>query len=283
MTRLAPQPILGAALYVVHVAAYTTRNWTLAEGWPRYQVYDLRDAIHENPNLATEWRKDAERQLLNYLEEYHRKWPSPSLLKELHDLLRQSEGAGSAAEVAPEPIPQMVLNVTPHANYTTRNWTLTEGWPRQQINDLWEAIHEIPELLTRWRSSAERELLMRLDQYNCKWLRPNLRNLLHCFLGRFEGAHTSTPMAPEPILRAALYFLHHAAYTTRNWTLTDEWPRQQVNDLWEAIHEIPSLLTRWRSDAEQELLMYLDEYDRKWPSPRLQEMYRRHLEQGSPV
>jgi len=23
--------------------------------------------------------------------------------------------------------------------------------------------------------------------------------------------------------------------------------------------------------------MYLDEYDRKWPSPRLREMYQRHL------
>jgi hypothetical protein len=61
------------------------------------------------------------------------------------------------------------------------------------------------------------------------------------------------------------------------------WPRQQVNDLWEAIHEIPSLVTRWRPDAERELLMYLDEYDHKWPSPRLREMYQRHLEHGGPA
>jgi|GEM_PF-1612956 len=283
MTPLAPEPILGAALYVVHVAAYTTRNWTLTDGWPRQQVYELWEAIHEKPNLMAQWRSDAERQLIRYLEEYNRKCPSPSLQEELQDLLRQSEGARPVTQLMPGPMPQGALNVVHHAGYTTRNWTLAEEWPRQQINDLWQAIHEIPRLLTRWRTGAEHELLMHLDEYNHKWPNPNLRNLLHCFLGRFERALGRTQMAPEPILKAALYVVHHAAYTTRNWTLTDEWPRQQINDLWEAIHEIPSLLTRWRSDAEQELLMYLDEYDRKWPSPRLREMYRRHLEAGSPV
>ena len=59
--------------------------------------------------------------------------------------------------------------------------------------------------------------------------------------------------------------------------------RQQVYDLWEALHEVPSLVTRWRLDAEEELLMYLDEYDRKWPTPRLREMYERHLEHHDPA
>jgi hypothetical protein len=66
-----------------------------------------------------------------------------------------------------------------------------------------------------------------------------------------------TPLAPEPILRAALYVVHVAAYTTRNWTYADGWPRQQMYDLWEALHEVPDLVTRWRPDAERELLMYL--------------------------
>ncbi|HVK16872.1 MAG TPA: hypothetical protein VM533_07975 [Fimbriiglobus sp.] len=93
-----------------------------------------------------------------------------------------------------------------------------------------------------------------------------------------------TPLAPEPILRAALYVVHVAAYTTRNWTYADGWQRQQVYDLWEALHVVPDLVTRWRPDAEQELLMYLDEYDRKWANPRLREMYQRHLaEHGGPA
>lgn len=92
-----------------------------------------------------------------------------------------------------------------------------------------------------------------------------------------------SPLAPEPILRAALFVVHVAACTTRNWTFSDQVSRQQIHDLWEAIHEVPDLVTRWRSDAEVELLGYFDEYDRKWPSPRLRAMYQRHLEHGQPA
>lgn len=80
-------------------------------------------------------------------------------------------------------------------------------------------------------------------------------------------------IAPEPILRGALRVLHVAGYTTRNWTLSDEVSRKQINDLWEAIHEIPDLLKRWQPDAEDELRMYLKEYDDKWPQPGLLSIY----------
>jgi len=78
---------------------------------------------------------------------------------------------------------------------------------------------------------------------------------------------------PQNILKAALDVLHVCSYTTRNWTLNDEISRKQINDLWEAVHEIPSLLTRWHSDSENELLMYLDEYDEKWSSLGLKARY----------
>jgi hypothetical protein len=87
-------------------------------------------------------------------------------------------------------------------------------------------------------------------------------------------------LAPEPILRATLRVLHVAAYTTRNWTLTDGVSRRQINDLWEAIHVIPDLLTRWRPDAEAELIWYFDEYDGKWPTPQLRAIYQQYLERG---
>lgn len=76
-------------------------------------------------------------------------------------------------------------------------------------------------------------------------------------------------LPPPKILKAALEVMSTCAYTTRNWTLADSIPRRQTNDLWEPVHEIPSLLSRWRPDAEAELLMYLEEYDSKWPSPTL--------------
>lgn len=81
--------------------------------------------------------------------------------------------------------------------------------------------------------------------------------------------------APEPILKAALNVLHMAAIYTRNWTLSDTVSRKQINALWEAIHVIPDLLTRWDSNpnAEEELLMYLKEYDDQWEKPSLQNIY----------
>ena len=90
----------------------------------------------------------------------------------------------------------------------------------------------------------------------------------------------SNALAPEPILRASLRVLHVAAYTTRNLTLGKEVvPRQQINALWEAIHEIPDLIKRWRGDEEslQELKMYLQEYDQKWDSPKLETIYDQAL------
>src|SRR5947207_15949181 len=89
---------------------------------------------------------------------------------------------------------------------------------------------------------------------------------------RIEIVLTSQ-LAPEPILRAALRVLFVASNTTRNWTLSDDVSRKQINDLWEAVHEIPDLLMRWRDDAERELLMYFDEYDAKWPEPHLRQVF----------
>jgi hypothetical protein len=80
-------------------------------------------------------------------------------------------------------------------------------------------------------------------------------------------------LAPEQQLRGALRILFIAACTTRNWTLSDEISRNQINALWEAIHEIPDLVGRWRPDAEAELLRYLDEYDAQYPAPRLRDTY----------
>mgnify|MGYP003657962471 CR=1 FL=1 len=84
------------------------------------------------------------------------------------------------------------------------------------------------------------------------------------------------PLAPEPTLRAVLRVLYVAAYTTRNWTLKDEISREQINDLWEAIHPIPSLINRWRGDEEcqRELRMYLQSYDeRGWDGLKLEVIY----------
>jgi hypothetical protein len=87
-------------------------------------------------------------------------------------------------------------------------------------------------------------------------------------------------LAPEPTLRAALRVLHVAACTTRNWTVSEDISRKQINDLWEAIHEIPDLLKRWDrpAECEAELRMYLREYDAKWPTPKLESIFEQALQ-----
>jgi hypothetical protein len=80
--------------------------------------------------------------------------------------------------------------------------------------------------------------------------------------------------APSHILFAALKTLHCAAFTTRNWGIDDTVTRKQIYDLWEAIHEVPDILTRWKGkDTEEELLMYLREYTEKWKHPNLIALY----------
>ncbi len=89
----------------------------------------------------------------------------------------------------------------------------------------------------------------------------------------------SNALAPEPILRAALRVLFVAAYTTRNWTLSEDISRKQINALWEAIHEIPDLIKRWRDHEERlrELRMYLQEYDQRWSFPKLEDIFDQAL------
>lgn len=65
---------------------------------------------------------------------------------------------------------------------------------------------------------------------------------------RYGATSIMASFAPATILRAALRVLFVCSCETRNWTLNDEVSRQQINDLWEAIHEIPDLLCRWTSD-----------------------------------
>ncbi len=93
----------------------------------------------------------------------------------------------------------------------------------------------------------------------------------------------SNSLAPETVLRAALRVVHVAAYTTRNWALNDAISRRQIYDLWEAIHEIPDLLMRWQGDEEsmRELRISMREYDQRWSSPKLEQVFDQSLHDPS--
>jgi len=86
-----------------------------------------------------------------------------------------------------------------------------------------------------------------------------------------------TPLAPEHIVRGGLHLLFVAACATRNATIAEPLPRARLNALWEAVHEIPALLARWRDGAETELLRYLDEYDDQFDDLHLRATYEQAL------
>lgn len=59
--------------------------------------------------------------------------------------------------------------------------------------------------------------------------------------------------APEPILLAGLETIRWALVCCRNWTLRDDASTEQVNDLMEAIHEVPAMLMHWEAHDVDEL------------------------------
>jgi hypothetical protein len=65
--------------------------------------------------------------------------------------------------------------------------------------------------------------------------------------------------------------LHWATVYCRNYTLQDSPSSKQINDLMEAIHEIPMMLFRWQEDKLDEIKLHLECFDSsKWEgSPNL--------------
>ena len=71
-------------------------------------------------------------------------------------------------------------------------------------------------------------------------------------------------MAPEPVLNAALMTLHWAAIFARNWTCRPDVPVKMVNDLMEAIHEVPAILMHWNAQNSLDMLItHLSGFDQE--------------------
>ena len=88
---MAPEPIVRAALRVLHVAGYTTRNWTGAGDAPTQRIYDLWEALHPVPETLLYWTgDDAERRLLMYFDGYDSVWPEPRLRALYEEALGQA-------------------------------------------------------------------------------------------------------------------------------------------------------------------------------------------------
>ena len=63
----------------------------------------------------------------------------------------------------------------------------------------------------------------------------------------------STAFAPDPVMRAVLDILGHACVFVRNATLSPDASIKMINDLMEAIHDVPFQLKTW-DDSRLDLL-----------------------------
>ena len=87
---------------------------------------------------------------------------------------------------------------------------------------------------------------------------------------------------PQAVLDAALFTLHRALVHCRNVTLTpNEDRRQEVNQIMEAIHEVPDFLANWQLRDLKELRLHLNYFDStKWVgSPNLLKIFDAKLQE----
>ena len=74
--------------------------------------------------------------------------------------------------------------------------------------------------------------------------------------------------APQPILLAGLRTLHWALIHVRNATLSPTVDRKHINEVAEALHEIPAFLMDWEHSSLDELRLHLRRFDAtRWPGP----------------
>ena len=64
-------------------------------------------------------------------------------------------------------------------------------------------------------------------------------------------------IAPTPILRAGLDTVSWACIYGRNQTLQNDCDIKKINELMEAVHEVPRMLMSWTPDRLRELRIHL--------------------------
>jgi hypothetical protein len=88
--------------------------------------------------------------------------------------------------------------------------------------------------------------------------------------------------APQAVLAAALFTLHRALVHCRNVTLSPKIDRrQEVNEIMEAIHEVPDFLANWQLHDLKELRLHLSCFDStKWVgAPNLVRLFDAKLQE----
>jgi hypothetical protein len=94
--QFAPPAILEAALQTIHRACVMARNCTLPGHEDAAKANSLMEAVHEIPNLLTNWNADRLREIQNHFSCFEsQEWPgSPDLTLIFNDRLAANKEAG---------------------------------------------------------------------------------------------------------------------------------------------------------------------------------------------
>lgn len=86
--------------------------------------------------------------------------------------------------------------------------------------------------------------------------------------------------APDNIVEAVLETLKWAMVYCRNYSLNENADIKQINELMEAIHEVPGITLRWKHDSINEIKMHLACFDYiKWEgAPNLVRYFEDQIE-----
>jgi hypothetical protein len=90
-------------------------------------------------------------------------------------------------------------------------------------------------------------------------------------------------VAPEPYRTACLEVLHLAVVKARMIAFEDDFEREQLRDLMDAVHNIPRWLNDWQNCEQDELRWSLAHYDERWAfkgCPKLSTIYDEAIERS---
>lgn len=87
---LAPEPVVIAALEVMHFAAHLTRNWMAQPDIPREQMQALWEAVYIIPHLLKRWMgEESLAELRARLEMYDQHWNFPKLSEVFNEAVKK--------------------------------------------------------------------------------------------------------------------------------------------------------------------------------------------------
>ena len=86
--------------------------------------------------------------------------------------------------------------------------------------------------------------------------------------------------APDDIVEAVLETMKLTMIYCRNYSLNEDADIKQLNELMEAVHEIPGITLRWKSDSLREIKLHLACFNhQKWEgAPDLVRYFENQME-----